>query len=57
MLTRSRSTGQRFALAVILLLTFAVPLLVPSAVAQTGSSGPTTIRRDVHHDTSLPLSR
>ncbi len=56
MLTRSRTTGQSFALAVILLLAFAVPLLVPSALAQTGSSGPTTIRRDVHHDTSQPLS-
>ena len=60
MLTRSRA-DRRFALAVILLLTFAVPLLVPSAFAQSGaqsstSSGPTTVRRDVHHDTSRPLS-
>jgi len=60
MFTRSRA-DRRFALAVILLLTFAVPLLVPSAFAQSGaqsstSSGPTTIRRDVHHDVSQPLS-
>ena len=58
MLTRSRITDQRIALAVILLLTFAVPQLIPSAMAQSGaaSSGPTTIRRDLHHDVSQPLS-
>jgi hypothetical protein len=39
-----------------LLLSFAVPLLVPTALAQSGAaSGPTTIRRDVHHDVSPPL--
>jgi hypothetical protein len=53
--TQSR-TPRRFALAVILLLSFAVPLLVPTALAQSGAaSGPTTIRRDVHHDVSPPL--
>jgi hypothetical protein len=56
MLTPSR-TDRRFALAVILLLSLAVPLLVPSALAQsTAQSGPTTIRRDIHHDVSPPLS-
>jgi hypothetical protein len=56
MLTPSR-TDRRLALAVTLLLSLAVPLLVPSAFAQsTTSSGPTTIRRDVHHDVSQPLS-
>jgi uncharacterized membrane protein len=56
MLTPSRTTGPRFTLAVILLLTFAVPLLVPSAFAQSGTpSGPTTVRRDLHHDVSQPL--
>jgi hypothetical protein len=55
MLTPSR-TDRRFALAVILLLSLAVPLLVPSALAQsTAQSGPTTIRRDIHHDVSPPL--
>jgi hypothetical protein len=39
-----------------LLLSIAVPLLVPTALAQSGvASGPTTIRRDVHHDVSPPL--
>ncbi|MCU1299995.1 MAG: hypothetical protein JWQ87_279 [Candidatus Sulfotelmatobacter sp.] len=56
MLTQSR-TDQRFALAVILLLSLAVPLLIPSAFAQSpAQSGPTTVRRDVHHDVSRPLS-
>jgi hypothetical protein len=56
MLTPSR-TDRRFALAVILLLSLAVPLLVPSVLAQsTAQSGPTTIRRDIHHDVSPPLS-
>jgi hypothetical protein len=60
MLTRSCTTGRRSAMAVILLLSLALPLLVPSAFAQSGaqssaSSGPTTIRRDIHHDTSPPL--
>jgi hypothetical protein len=55
--TPSRTTGRRIALAVILLLTFAVPPLVPTAFAQsTTSTGPTTVRRDVHHDVSPPLS-
>ncbi|HWY21778.1 MAG TPA: hypothetical protein VNX26_11195 [Candidatus Acidoferrum sp.] len=49
--------GLRLALAITLLLTFSVPLLVPSAFAQSGaSSGPTTVRRDMHHDVSRPLS-
>ena len=61
MSTPSCNTGRRSALAVILLLTFSVPLLLTTAVAQSSASpntltGPTTIRRDVHHDTSLPLS-
>ena len=55
--TPSCTTGRRIALAVILLLTFVVPLLVPSAFAQsTSSTGPTTVRRDLHHDVSQPLS-
>src|SRR6266852_3067453 len=53
----SCTTGRQFALAVILLLTFAVPLLIPSALAQSSTqTGPTTVRRVVHHDVSLPLS-
>jgi hypothetical protein len=56
MLTPSR-TDRRLALAVILLLSLAVSLLVPSVFAQSAAqSGPTTIRRDVHHDVSPPLS-
>jgi len=55
MLTLSSNNSRRSVLAVLLLLTFAVPLLAPSAFAQA-SSGPTTIRRDVHHDVSQPLS-
>ncbi|HWW14702.1 MAG TPA: hypothetical protein VN310_08585 [Candidatus Dormibacteraeota bacterium] len=56
MLTPSR-TDRRLALAVTLLLSLAVPVLVPTAFAQsTTSTGPTTIRRDVHHDLSQPLS-
>ena len=50
-------TDRRLALAVILLLSLAVSLLVPSVFAQSAAqSGPTTIRRDVHHDVSPPLS-
>jgi len=57
MLTQSRTTPRRFALAVTLLLTLAAPLLVPSAFAQSSTqSGPTTVRRDLHHDVSQPLS-
>src|ERR1700674_4822037 len=57
----SCTSPRRLALAVILLITFAVPLLVPSAFAQSGaqsstSSGPTTVRRDLHHNVSPPLS-
>ena len=46
--TRSSAPVQHFALAASLLLLIAVPLL--------GQSGPTTVRRDVHHDVSQPLS-
>ena len=46
MLTQRCGTAWRFALAVMLLL-FSVSLLA--------QSGPTTIRREVHHDVSLPL--
>src|SRR5712675_1705485 len=54
--TPSCTPSQRYALAMILLLSFAVPLLIPAALAQSGaSSGPTTIRRDLHHDVSPPL--
>src|ERR1700722_17669853 len=58
MLTLSSNHGWRSALAVVLFLTLAVPMLAPSAFAQANaaSSGPTTIRRDVHHDVSQPLS-
>jgi len=45
--TPSGSTVRRFALTVMLLL-FTVSLFA--------QSGPTTVRRDVHHDVSLPLS-
>ena len=41
-------TARRIALAVLLLLWFVLPLF--------SQSGPTTIRRDVHHDVSPPLS-
>jgi hypothetical protein len=47
-LMQRSSSAQRFALAASFLLLTTVPLL--------GQSGPTTVRRDVHHDTSLPLS-
>jgi hypothetical protein len=47
MSTPSGLTVQRFALAIGLLL---------SNVALFAQSGPTTVRRDVHHDVSLPLS-
>src|SRR6266851_5004697 len=54
--TPSCTDSRRYALAVILLLSFAVSLLIPAALAQSGAaSGPTTIRRDVHHDVSPPL--
>ncbi len=54
--TPSCTDSRRYALAVILLLSFAVSLLIPAASAQSGaSSGPTTIRRDMHHDVSPPL--
>jgi hypothetical protein len=49
MLTPSCATVRRSALAVMLLLWFAVPLFV------FAQSGPTTVRRDVHHDVSPPL--
>ena len=48
MYKQSSATAQRFALAASLLLLFALPLLA--------QSGPTTVRRDVHHDVSRPLS-
>ncbi len=48
MYTRSSAPVQRVALAASLLLLIAVPLF--------GQSGPTTVRRDVHHDVSQPLS-
>ena len=48
MYRRSSAPVQRLALAASLLLLIAVPLL--------GQSGPTTIRRDVHHDVSPRLS-
>jgi uncharacterized membrane protein len=57
MLARSRTPNRRLALAAVLLLTFSVPLLVSPAFGQTNSStGPTTVRRDMHHDVSRPLS-
>src|SRR3984893_14396594 len=48
MYKQSSATAQRSALAASLLLLFALPLLA--------QSGPTTVRRNVHHDVSLPLS-
>jgi hypothetical protein len=48
MYKQSSATVRRSALAASLLLLFALPLLA--------QSGPTTVRRDVHHDVSLPLS-
>lgn len=50
------SIDRRSALAAVLLLTFTVSLLGSSAFAQSAPTGPTTIRRDVHHDVSQPLS-
>ncbi|HYM78292.1 MAG TPA: hypothetical protein VE377_20130 [Candidatus Dormibacteraeota bacterium] len=47
MLTQRRGTAWRFTLAVMLLL---------FAVSSFAQSGPTTVRRDVHHDVSPPLS-
>src|SRR3984893_9200262 len=44
-------TARRFALAVM--FSFAVSFFAQSSFAQTG---PTTVRRDVHHDVSQPLS-
>jgi len=43
----SFGTARRLALAVLLMLWFAIPLV--------SQSGPTTVRRDVHHDVSPPL--
>src|SRR5712671_3338362 len=48
MYKQSSATAQRSALAASLMLLFALPLLA--------QSGPTTVRRNVHHDLSLPLS-
>ncbi len=48
MYKQSSATAQRSALAASLLLLFALPLLA--------QSGPTTVRRNVHHDVSRPLS-
>ena len=48
MSTPSFGTVRRPALAVLFMLWFAIPLF--------SQSGPTTVRRDVHHDVSLPLS-
>jgi hypothetical protein len=58
MKTQSNTTARRFALAVSLVLLLVVPLLLPLAFAQspTTPTGPTTVRRDVHHDVSPPLS-
>src|SRR6267378_2919469 len=47
MLTQSSTSAQRFALAASLFCLLAVPLFA--------QSGPTTVRRDVHHDVSPPL--
>jgi len=44
-------TARRVALAVM--FSFAVSFFTQSSSAQTG---PTTVRRDVHHDVSQPLS-
>jgi hypothetical protein len=54
MLTLRRTSACRFALAVIL-LSLAVPSFFESAFAQTTLTGPTTVRTNVHHDTSPPL--
>src|SRR6266849_10927088 len=48
MYKQSTATARRSALAASLSLLFALPLLA--------QSGPTTVRRDVHHDVSPPLS-
>ena len=48
MLTPSWRTAARMALAVLLMMWLAVSLFA--------QSGPTTVRRDVHHDVSAPLS-
>src|SRR5229473_6459283 len=48
MYKQSSATAQRSPLAASLMLLFALPLLA--------QSGPTTVRRNVHHDLSLPLS-
>jgi hypothetical protein len=48
MYKQSSATARRSALAASLLLLFALPLLA--------QSGPTTVRRNVHHDVSPPLS-
>ena len=52
MFTQSSASAQRLALAASLVLLLALPLFIESAFAQTG---PTTVRRDVHHDVSPPL--
>ena len=54
MLTLKNSTVQRFALARKLLLT--VSLFLTVSLPLFAQSGPTTVRRDVHHDVSQPLS-
>ena len=46
MSTPNPATAQRLALAVLLSL----------PISLFAQSGPTTVRRDVHHDVSLPLS-
>ena len=53
MLTPSPATVRRFALAVMLSTSVSLFLFAQSLFAQ---SGPTTVRRDVHHDVSPPLS-
>jgi len=45
---KRRCAAARIALSVIVVLGFALPLIA--------QSGPTTVRRDVHHDVSPPLS-
>src|SRR5258708_22173288 len=52
--TLSRASASRLALAVIL-FSLVVPTLVESVFAQTTQTGPTTVRTNVHHDTSPPL--
>ncbi|HEY6765827.1 MAG TPA: hypothetical protein VI386_13735 [Candidatus Sulfotelmatobacter sp.] len=54
MLTLRLNPTGRVALAVTL-LTLSAPSLLKPAFAQTTQTGPTTVRRDVHHDVSPPL--